>query len=280
MKILNNEDLSKHTTIRIGGIADKMLVPESTQELIDIINEHNPQYFIGGGSNLLINDRHFDLVVDLKSFNCTIENLGDGKYFVGASVYLTKFIKVINDDGYGGIEYLCNVPGCVGGAIAMNAGTGKAKNQAISDYVHYIEVIRDGKLIKMTRDECDFSYRDSLFKHNTNYIISAAIFQFPVMNQTESEEAKMEKIQYYRKHQDPSAPNFGSVFKLSSPKIMRLVKKCKVGNRKVHFSGKTSNWLLNEYHGSYEDAIKAIKKAELLHKIFGKKCVREVVVWR
>ena len=54
MKCLVNEDLSKYTTVRIGGTAKKMFVPENEDELLKVIEEENPKYFIGGGSNLLI----------------------------------------------------------------------------------------------------------------------------------------------------------------------------------------------------------------------------------
>ena len=63
MQVLINEDLKKYTTVRIGGVADKLYIPETTTELVELVRDYSPEYFIGGGSNLLINDRHFDIVV-------------------------------------------------------------------------------------------------------------------------------------------------------------------------------------------------------------------------
>lgn len=273
----HNEDLSAYTTVRIGGTAERMLIPESTEELLEVIRRYDPKYYLGGGSNLLINDRRFEMVVNLRHFDDSIRNIGHGQYRVGASAHLQNLIRQINQDGYGGIEYLYNVPGLVGGAIAMNAGTGIKTNRAISDYIVSVDLIREGQLITLSRENCGFSYRHSDFKGRNNIVIVSAVFEFPVMDLEDTTRAKKEKMEYYRNNQDPSFPNFGSVYQTYNHRIMQVVKKLKLGKR-VHFSGKTLNWILNE-GGTYADAIKAIKKVESIHKIFGKKCVREVVIW-
>ena len=278
MRILTNEDLSKYTTVRIGGTAKRMLIPKSTDELIDIINSEHPQYFIGGGSNLLINNREFDLVVSLKEFDKTINHLGDGLYQVGASVYLSTLINKINNDGYGGIEYLCNVPGLIGGAVAMNAGTGKKTNHSISDFITSVTVIKNGVPEVFSKKECEFSHRNSIFKRTPGLIVTSVGLSFPEKSVSVTAAAKKEKLTYYKEKQDPSYPNFGSVFSQSSHKIMVLAKKMKIGKR-IHFSGKTANWMINENHGTFNEAISAIRIVELLHRITGKKCIREVVVW-
>ena len=58
MEVICNESLKKYTTIKIGGIAKRLYIPESTDELIELINKLNSSklYIISGGSNLLIND--------------------------------------------------------------------------------------------------------------------------------------------------------------------------------------------------------------------------------
>ena len=274
---LYNEDLSKYTTVRIGGTAEKMLIPESIDDLAEIIRKKTTKYFIGGGSNLLINNRSFDVVVNLRSFNTGIESLEPGLYKVGGSVRLQKLIKQINEDGYGGIEYLCNVPGLVGGAVVMNAGTGKKENKYISDYIISVDIVEEGNILTLEKDQCEFSYRNSYFREHPDCIVVSVLLQFPEMSQEESEKAKNEKMRFYKERQDPSHPNFGSVFREKNVRIMSLVKKLKIG-KKVHFSGKTANWILNE-GGDFDDAMKAIRKVESLHKLAGKKCSREVIVW-
>ena len=106
MQILNNEPLSKYTTVRLGGVAEKMYIPETTEELVELLRKEPIQYVIGGGSNLLIADRTFDKVLNLRKFDDTLISCGGGRYVCGASLRLRKLVSTINADGYGGIEYL------------------------------------------------------------------------------------------------------------------------------------------------------------------------------
>ena len=279
MKILEGIDLKPHTTVRIGGTAGLFIIPESTEELISAINEYAPVCVIGGGSNLLINEREFDRVVDLGSFDTSITNLGNGRFRVGASVRLQHLINAINEEGYGGIEYLYSVPGLVGGAIVMNAGRGKQYHKCISDYIVSVQVLQNGELSELAKEECEFTHRSSKFK-NTSSIVVSAIFEFPAMSVEESSKAKKERIALCREKQDNSAPNFGSVFMECDRHIMAVAKKLKIGNKKAHFSGKTENWIVKEKGGTFSDVESAIKKVEILHKLSGKKCQREVIVWK
>ena len=278
MKILENIDLKQHTTIRVGGTASLYFVPETIDELMTVINEYSPISIIGGGSNMLINEREFDRVVDLGSFDISITNLGNGKFRVGASVRLQHLINTVNQEGYGGIEYLYSVPGLVGGAIVMNAGRGKQYRTCISDYIVSVQVLQDGELSELAKEDCEFAYRSSRFK-NTSCIVVSAVFEFPEMPIEESAKTKKERIALCREKQDNSAPNFGSVFMECDPHIMAVAKKLKIGNKKAHFSGKTENWIVKEEGGTFSDVENAIKKVEFLHKVFGKQCKREVIVW-
>lgn len=276
MKILNNEPLAKYTTLKLGGTTNTLYTPETEEELIALVREKKPRYFLGGGSNLLIPDRAPDTVVCLKEFNHEIVNHGDGVFEVGASVRLQKLINTINEAGFGGIEFLFSVPGLVGGAIVMNAGLGRSRNDFISHYLESVRVLKDGEVLTLNKDECRFGYRTSAFK-NTDCIVLSASFRFPEMSREESERRKQERLAFTKAKQDNSKPNCGSVFRECSPKIIDFVKKVGLGG-KVHFSKKTRNWILND-GGTSADAIKTIKKVEKLHKLLGKKCSREVIVW-
>nr|WP_316621547.1 FAD-binding protein [uncultured Ruminococcus sp.] len=277
MKILQDEDLSKYTSVRIGGTAKTMYFPESRDELIDLIKHHDTPVFISGGSNLLINNREFETVINLKSVDSSLEHLGGGRFRAGASVHLQKLINTINKNGYGGIEYLFSVPGLVGGAIVMNAGRGKTHKKCISDYIISVDAIRDGAPITLEKESCGFDYRTSVFK-NSNMIVTSVLFKFPEMSAEETAQAKNDRIALCREKQDNSRPNFGSVFMESSPLIMRLARSLKIGGKRVHFSGKTTNWILNEGEGTFQDALNAIQKVERMHKLLGQRCRREVIV--
>ena len=278
MKIEHNVDLKRMTTFNMGGIAANLYIPESEQELIDLIRTDNPHYFMGGGSNIIINTRIFDNVVSLREFNPIIENQGDGVFFVGGSVRLQKLIKTINDAGYGGIEYLYSVPGLVGGAVAMNAGRGKSFSKCISDYIEKVKIHCGGKTYWVEKKDCNFSYRMSSFK-NSNAIILCVKFKFERVDSIKCENLRTERIELCKKKQDNSAPNFGTVFCESNKIIMQLFKYLPIGSKKgIMYSKKTANWMLNN-GGSFESAVLLIERVKKIHRVFGQKCRTEVIIW-
>lgn len=277
MQIIENENLSKYTTVGIGGNVKEMVIPESRDELLSILKEKKPKYILGGGSNLLIAEHEFEYVLNTRKFDVSIEDRGEGEFNVGASLRLQKLIDFINEAGYGGIEYLYSVPGLVGGAVVMNAGRGKSYNKSISDYIVEIEVYYKEEVKRLKKHECSFSYRDSIFKGG-DYVILSVVFKFPRMSKEESSRLKQERLALCRKQQDNSAQNFGSVFCECNDRIMGLVSKIKLQSGNVFFSSKTRNWLLNK-GGTYSDVINVMKKVEKIHKIFGKKINREIVIW-
>lgn len=225
MEVKEKEDLARYTTFKMGGIAEKMYFPESEEELVELIAEGNKKHLISGGSNLLIAEKIFPEVINLRKFSDKIEIFENGCFVVGASVRLQKLINTINENGYGGIEYLYSVPACVGGAIVMNAGRGKTHNLFISDYIMAVKVLYQGKVLWLEKEDCLFSYRASVFKNNQDYIILAAKFCFPAMSKEESGRLKKERLELCKKVQDSSAPNFGTVFCTANQHIMWIMQK-------------------------------------------------------
>lgn len=284
MQIKENEILRNHTTIRIGGIAKRLYFPESKDELIGIVRslQGKKLYILGGGSNLLINDeKTFEEVVSLKLMDTSIEILGEGKYYVGASVPMQKLIMRINDDGYGGIEYLMSVPALVGGAVAMNAGRGRTHNLSIGDYVQKVLVYDTDKQTSktLTKDECQFGYRQSIFKKNQS-IVMGVFFEFPSIDADAAKKMRKERMEYVRRYQDQSGNNFGSVFREYNRYIMQVFKWLHLGNHSgVAYSLKTSNWLINNGDGTYREARILIDKAIRFHQFFGQRAIPEVIFW-
>lgn len=283
MDIKENESLEKYTTFRMGGTAKKMYFPETVEELQTVLSQHDRigRYIIGGGSNLLINDEvEFSNVLCMLNFQTKIKEMGEGTYYVGAGVRLQALIRKINEDGYGGIEYLYSVPGLIGGAVFMNAGRGRKYNCNISDYIEQVDYMMDGQLCSAKREECDFSYRHSKFQDMQYPVIVGVLFRFDKMEREESERRRKERIDLCKANQDMSAPNFGTVFCMSNGKVMNLVRQWRLGKKSgIHFSGKTSNWLLKGPEGNYRQAKALLKRVARMHKLVGKKCVAEVRMW-
>ena len=278
MKILEDESISKYTTFRMGGIAHKMIFPQSEEELIEIVKNYSPSYIIGGGSNLLVSEREFDIVLNLREFNDSISIADNGTVTAGAGLRLQKLIREINDAGLGGIEYLYSVPGLVGGAVVMNAGRGKKYGNAISDYIVSVRVFENGSIKKYAKEECAFTYRNSVFK-GSSIIILSVDFKFPEQDPEKLASLRKERIDYCKKVQDTSKPNFGSVFCQSDPHIMKLLKRVGFHKGKIRFSSKTSNWMLNE-GGTFDDANILIERVERIHRVLHKECSPEVIIWK
>ena len=282
MKILHNECLKKYTTIKIGGYAKKLFIPENLDDLINLINDigNENYYILGGGSNHLINDKkEFDNVILLNSLDKRIDSLGNGKYYIGASNRLQIVINAINKDGFGGIEYLYSVPGLIGGAILMNAGRGKPYGVSISDYIESVTVYDNGQIKVLSKEECGFSYRESIFKHG-RYIILGANFNFDKKTLEESKKLKDERLELCKSVQDMSGYSFGSVFKTNNWKIMWVIRLIHPGYKKgMKFSKKTSNWMINKGEGTFKQAINLINMVSTLHKIFKCSVEPEVIIW-
>ena len=280
MQVLQDVELKDYTTFKMGGKCRSLYIPESQDELINLASQQKrPLLLIGGGSNLLINDtKVFDDVVLLREFNDTIQHLGNGEFVVGASVRLQKLIRTINGEGYGGIEYLYSVPALLGGAVYMNAGTGKATNKCISDFLVNVDVLHNGEVKTLLKEECDFSYRHSIFK-NGEYLILSARFCFPYGKREDFEALIRERLEHCKVHQDASKPNFGTVFSNADNRIMRLMAKLDKKSSGVHFSQKTRNWLVNE-RGTFKQALSRLRRVRLLHKLIAKPCSLEVIIWK
>ena len=281
MKKKYGVELKKYTTFKMGGIAEVFWTPECENELIALLNEiEEPRYLIGGGSNLLINDeKHFSNVINLREFNRFIEKKGNGVYRVGASVRLQKLINEINQDGYGGIEYLYSVPGLVGGAVYMNAGRGEKHGKSICDYIREVEVYHQGEKKILKKEECSFSYRKSVFQDD-DYFILAVILEFPKMKQEDTKVLKQQRMELCKEKQDNSAPNYGTVFCVADRHIMQLVKSTGLRKKgRVMYSSKTGNWMLNPADGKFKDAVALIKRVEKIHSALRKDYRVEVKIW-
>lgn len=280
MKILHYENLAKYTTIKIGGNAKNFYIPENEKELLSLVRDLNEYKILGGGSNLLINDRiTFSNVIYTKEFNKNIVIDDDGIVTVGASVKLQSLINFINNHGYGGIEYLYSVPGLIGGAIYMNAGRGKSYDKSITDYLLDIKVLHKNEIKILQAKQCEFSYRSSIFQKD-EYIILQARFKFQKKDREICKKERLERIQYSKEKQDIKYPNFGTVFSECNGKLLKLSRMTFLfNNDNVQFSDKSINWLINKGNGKYNEAIRRIMRTKLIHKIMKKPIKVEVVIW-
>jgi UDP-N-acetylmuramate dehydrogenase len=284
MKIEKDFNLSKLSRLRIGGIAKNLYYLETQNDIISIIKsvEQSQLRFISNGSNILINNKSiFEHVISFKKYRDDIEDFGNGTYKVYAGTKLQKLINKIHEKNYGGIENLYSVPGLVCASVAMNAGTGKDKGNYIGNYVKEATVIVDSQIKKFTNVECQFGFRDSVFKQK-NIIILDVIFNFPKMLKEEIEEELKWKKNIVDKYQDIKAKTLGSTFSVYNEKLMRFIRK---SSRIIFFwfgikySKKSINWIHNVNYGTYLQAKILINYTIFIHKLFRKDIKLEIKIW-
>ena len=169
-----NEPMSRHTSFRIGGPADVWARPRDTNTLIELIRgageRHIPFMVIGDGTNLLVRDSGIrGLVITLTGGFRDIAHSGefpDGiRLTAGAGCRLQGVCRYAIGQGLAGMNYGLGIPGTIGGAIRMNAGT---KLGWMSDVVRELRVLLpDGTEATLRRADMDFTYRNLSLKPGT-----------------------------------------------------------------------------------------------------------------
>jgi UDP-N-acetylmuramate dehydrogenase len=171
--LLPQEPLSKYTSFRIGGPADLLALPQDRQTLAAILEtagkESIPVTILGGGTNTLVSDKGIrGLVIvlkKLKSAPCLVADAGikgaketEKTISADGGERLSTVLRFAMDQGLSGLEFAAGIPGTLGGAIMMNAGTG---SWDISQVIAAVDVIDTQDLTRKTieRKDLSFSYR-------------------------------------------------------------------------------------------------------------------------
>lgn len=209
-----DEPLSGHTTFKIGGSADAYIELETREEVSALARfsqkKRVPIFWIGWGSNLLIRDGGIrGLVARLKGDFEKTDFLKNGLAYAGAAVRLPKLIVSAAKKGLGGAEALVGIPGVIGGALAMNAGT---PGLEIGSLVREVEIL-DHRTLKphfLSRERLRFAYRSSNL--SSRVILSAVLQLRPgnkvdIMKRVANHQAKRLKTQPVH------TLNVGSMFK-------------------------------------------------------------------
>ena len=213
-KYLTDEPLAKYTTYKIGGKADKFFMPETKEDLLDIINSLDLKYdkplILGWGSNVLVSSLGYrGSVISTRKLNSiTIKN--NNILITESGTTTPKLAQFCLNNQLSGLEFLCGIPGTAGGAIYMNSS---ANGQCISDTIIEVELLDlDSKSFKtVNSDKLELEYRKSNINTLKEFIVSAK-FKLHKDN-ADSIRDKMNYIKDFRKNKQPKGNNAGSVFK-------------------------------------------------------------------
>lgn len=254
-----NELMKNHTTWRIGGPADIMVFPTNSQDVaitVRICRELNiPWFVLGGGSNLLVQDRGIRGIVIKTAALTSCNWLPDGVE-AGAGLMLPRLARESIKKGLSGLEWCVGIPASLGGAVTMNAGIG---SQSFADTVTQIEIVdEEGRVRILPKEELFFDYRYSIIQQE-KWLITKARLKLTPGILTNSENYMRELWEKRLKTQPLELPNAGSVFKNPpgdyAGRMIEAVgaKGLKCGNAEV--SEKHANFIVNRGSASAHDVL-------------------------
>ena len=277
-KILINEPMKNHTSFKIGGTADCMMLPESEKVLSDILKlcaQNNiPVTFMGNGSNMLVSDSGIrGTVIKLDKAFSEISLLDDGVTVLcksGAS--LSKLCSFALSNGLSGLEFAWGIPGSVGGAAFMNAGAyGGEMKDVLIECSHMDESGKSGAFLK---ESLDLSYRRSVYS-DLKLIITSVKVKLNKCNPDRIKEKMTELMQRRLDKQPLEFPSAGSVFKRPEGHYAgALIESCglkgfTIGGAQI--SEKHCGFIINKGNATCNDVIELIRhiqnKVESVHSL-------------
>jgi len=284
-RIKYDESMKKYTTVKVGGNADVIVFPNSTDEIVSIIKYCNENkinfYVIGNGSNLLVKDEGIRGVV-IKLGHRFSDIKVDGNKITALSGAMMPAISIAaKKESLEGFEFACGIPGTIGGGIKMNAG---AYGYDISNTIESVTYLDDGYNIKTIKNQdCMFGYRESIFLNNPKYVILSGTFNLKKGKILEIEKKMIENSEARKMKQPLEYPNFGSVFKRPEGYFVgKLVDDAglrgyKIGGAQV--STKHSGFIVNIDNATCKDILDLIEYIQkIVFEKFKVKLTTEVVV--
>ena len=277
--------MKSHTTFKIGGPAKSFSICNSTDEIQEALSRCRkqglPWFILGNGSNILVSDGGFrGLVIklggDLKNVFFDEETVE-----VGGGALLPTLSRHFLARGWGGFEFMSGIPGTIGGAVRVNAGTkqGEIKDHFVSAKV----LLPNGTVRIISKEEMGFSYRHSTLLKTRDIVLSAK-FSMPYLDERENIQEKIKGIIADRRDKQPkNRRNCGSVFKNPPGDksagwfIDRAgLKGTRIGDAMV--AHEHANWIINLEHAKAEHVKSLIAKIqdEVFRK-FGVSLEREVI---
>lgn len=212
--VLVSEPMSKHTSFKIGGPADFFLMPETHEQLSQILTaakEHNiPLFVMGNGSNLLVGDKGIrGAVVSLykKMNNIVVDGQ---KLYAGCGALMSTVASAALSAELEGFEFASGIPGTIGGGIYMNAGAYGFELKDIVESVKYMD--SDGDISEISGEDCEFGYRKSIFAEK-GYIVLECTFELKKGNKEQIRERINDFTKRRVSKQPVEKPSAGSVFK-------------------------------------------------------------------
>ena len=264
-KVLENEPLAKHTTIKIGGPANLLVEPQDLDSLsktLSIVKKHGAKWrAIGRGSNLLVSDEGIEGVVIKLGTGLDSLLVEEETITVGGGFSLVKLSTMISKKGLSGLEFASGIPGSLGGAVYMNAGAHGSDMSKI--LVKALVLFENGSMEWLSNEEMEFSYRTSVLQKKRPGICLEAVLTLK-KGTKEKIVAEMQKNKDYRRETQPwNYPCAGSIFRNPLPNYAgQLIEEAnlkgyQIGGAKI--SEMHGNFIVNAGNAKAKDVLDLIQ---------------------
>jgi UDP-N-acetylmuramate dehydrogenase len=258
--------MAGHTSMRVGGPVSCLLRPldlAGLQTAVQVLSQnHYPYFILGRGTNLLVENGGMRAVaISLEEGFSQVE-CTDDRVKAGAGLRLSRLLRFCLQQSLSGLEFIAGIPGSVGGALRMNAGTQAGEMADICDAVHL--VLSDGSLARLGRAKLPFSYR-RLELPPAAVMVEAEFLLTP--GSREQIRQRIRSLLQVRKEKQPwRLPSAGSVFKNPpgdfAGRLIEAVglKGARIGDAQI--SPKHANFIVNRGQARARDILALIHLAQ------------------
>ena len=259
---IENYELKKHTSFKIGGCAKRAFFPQSVEEFVQLLDTLKNPIVLGSCSNVLISSQGIndDVIITSKM---NVFEVVNNTITAQCGVKVPMLAREAEQNNLSGFEFMIGFPGSVGGAVYMNAS---AHSQAISDTFKVGRVFdtESKKVVELNKDEMKFGYRSSILQEG-RYILLDAKFELLPVNKEEISSIMNRNLEF-RKGKQPSLamPNAGSIFRNppndSAGRLLEKagVKGLKEGGAQVWLGH--ANFIVNIENATSKDVSKLMNK--------------------
>ena len=269
------------TTVKMGGHIKHFVLPNSVDDLkaiIDYLKTNKiPFKVIGNGSNLICGESEFDgVVICLKKLNSF--EISNDEIYVEAGVMAPALANILAKQGLSCLEFASGIPGTMGGLIYMNAGAYKG---AMADVINEVLVLKDNELTWIKNDECNFAYRNSIFRDHPHWVVIAAKLKLVKKSSEIIVDLMNDRLQRRKQSQPLDMPSAGSCFRNPDNgfawKLIDGIGYRGICKNGVCVSEKHSNFIVNTGNGTAEDYLGiAYEVQDKVKEKYGIKLVMEV----
>lgn len=316
-KVLINEPLHKYTSFKIGGPAHLFFKAKTKEDLVNVITLscklNIPFFVLGGGSNLLINDKGFKgLVIKNETSEIKLVSIKGGQYKRGkgnkppkttikevyleadSGVSINRLVRLSANEDFEGLEAFLGQPGTVGGAIYINAHNIREKKLFADNLFSAKLITKQGKVKQVSKEYFHFAYDKSRIQ-DTYEIVLSAVLKLKKISKHSPWMRANSSLDYRRKTQPQGVNCAGCIFRNISPsQALKIatpnyttsagylleqvgLKGKKIGGAK--FSSEHANFIVNYGQATAADVLKLIDLAKKrVAERFGIKLQEEIVI--